>query len=197
MKKKKKKKKIAFLDSEEKTSCDELIKIIQPLAPNEKESVRQNLRTGYEAVSDYTIHYSNVRVILSTFFISVAFFVLFNQLRTEEPAKLLFAAGLGAMAFGFYLNLVLTRLMQSGLRVLVQIEYILDSIASIGPIAEPQLINYFFSWNKNLNSAEATKDVWREKLTILWIVLVIGYLAILCAGYRHILLFTDKVIKFL
>lgn len=172
--------------SEEQTEKQEfslktIIEAIHPLEQDQKQSAHENLRTEYQAVSDYSIHYSNVRVMLSTFFISIAFLILINQFTAENPYREIFIAGLCVMLFGYFLNLVLTFLMHKSLRRLLQIEIILNSTAG-KTSSIPDLMYYFSNWAKNLKRKNALWKAFSEMLSVCYIVIVCIYLVFFFLG---------------
>lgn len=158
--------------------CRTIIEKIRSLDDGQKELAIESLRAEYQVTSDYTIHYSNVRLVLSTFFISIAFYILYIYLK-ELKLPFLVAGGWFVMFFGYFVNVYLTKLMLSGLKQLTQVELILSSIPEKKtdvPAAHvdgiPKLINYFCIWVPRLSD----KGPWREDLSYFYIFLVAIYL---------------------
>lgn len=171
-------------------SSDNQIETIRSLDREERESILDNLRTEYQAITDYTVHYSNVRLALSTFFISVAFYLMLVYVIDKQKEFLLYS-GLFIQVFGYAVNLFVTRLMYGGLRQLVQIEYILSSV----PYKQRQppfttldgisrLMNYFSSWAGKYPARGSLIYALTEKLSVFYISLTavyfLAWLNILC-----------------
>lgn len=149
----------------------------------EKEAARANLRMEYASITQYTIHYSNVHVGLSTLFVTMAGFILYYQIGVEKPSPYFCYLGLGLMVFGVFINWVVTRFMQKGIRQLVQIEYILSSTVNSIGIGTPtsgiqRLVNYFSIWGSKLSREKEWKNAIWEDLSKLYMFLTIVYLII-------------------
>lgn len=167
-----------FTDSAKKDKPEEHAEIgqlISGLQKGEKDEVLSNLRAEYREVSAYSMHYSNARTALAVFFLGSSHIFLFTQLQKAE-LSLIILFGPFLMIMGYGIHFQLTRVMQSALRKLVQVEYILNF--NLKKNYNKKLMeSYFSSWaGKLANGKSRAYDAVSEKFSIFYLIFAIFYL---------------------
>ena len=153
-----------------------------PDESSEKQEALSNLRAEYREVSAYSIHYSNARTALAVFFLGSSHIFLFTQLqKVELSTVILFGPFLMLMGYGIHFQL--TRIMQSALKKLVQIEEILSPMSSENDENNTYMKPYFLSWAGELGKENSRAgDAVREMFSKFYLIFAVFYLIVFFVG---------------
>lgn len=165
-------------EEKELEELEELKNKIGKLDGEEKGNVLSNLREEFRAATAYSIHYSNARTALAVFFLGSSHIFLFTQLQKHE-LSIIILFGPFLMLMGYGIHFQLTRIMQSALKKLVEIERVL----SFGEKIDNNIKPYFSSWAGNLGRKNGSAgDAVSEMFSKFYFIFVAVYLIFFVIG---------------